>query len=288
MSVVDELRVGIVCLGVVHNTAIWIFHAVYTYEAPNINRIHSVSVSALTLVVAASINFAVVPYFTTYNGQILDIPLSQAFCRWIVFSSKLCFIYPKTVGLYYVYVERLIYIFKSNHYAFKKWQIWSMRGSLVLITMIWTVTALFVSEADYSSESNICSAHINRTVMVSWVAADFVICNFITVLYCRKLLIFAKRIDTRFVRNALPPNVAHRQSDKMYFKVMVKSTVLTFVASLTSQSFIVLARFMGLPSLWLSLDLMISSWCLICMYLYLNHLLYMLSEVTLSLSDDIQ
>ena len=256
----------IVLLVALHNIFTWIFHATYSCGTSERNRIHSLSVWALTLIMLTSINYVIVPYFTAFNNDAGNIPLTAPLCKWIFFALKMCFIYSKTIGLYYAYIERLFLIFQGNVYAFDKWQIWSLRGMLVLLTLIWTASGLFVDKIQFIEESNTCSPILNQTTVFLFVVADFAVSNLITVLYCRRLLIFISRLNTRFLPNAPGPNAPHQEADRTYFKVMVKSTVLTFVASISTQVTCILCAVMGVPSLWVALDSAFNSWCLILIF----------------------
>merc|ERR1719242_1175347 len=93
---------------------------------------------------------------------------------------------------------------------------------------------------------------------------DFAICATLTTLYCRRLLIFIHRLNTRFLNNANnPPGL---EADQLFFKIMVKSTVLTFVAMVSTQITIILCWILGIPTLWLALDSVINSWCMILIF----------------------
>jgi len=268
---IETVRSTIVALAAIHNFLAWTFHGTYSYGTAERNKIHNLSVWALTLNALASIVYVLVPYLTVYNADTWNVPLTEEWCKWIIALSKLSVVYPKTIGLYYVYIERLFLIFKGNVYAFPKWQKYTLRSLLVLMSVSWTIVVCVGAPhgSTFLEESNTCLRHPSMAVNTTFVTIDFLMCATVTALYCRRLLIFIARLETRFLnpRNNGPgPNPAHQEADKLYFKIMVKSTVLTFVASLSTQISIVLLTLFGMPSLWVSIDSVINSWCLILIF----------------------
>lgn len=275
---VQSAREIVVCFVALHNLVLLISHGAYIVIAPDAytNKIHLLSLWAIILFTAASVCYVLVPWMTVYNHETFNLPITPSLCKWIIFSSKLSFIYTKTVGLYYVYVEQLIHIFKGNVYGFKKWQILCMRGMVVLITIMWTLAALATAERGhkFSPMNNRCIGLVfpgaTSLPLFFSIAVDFGFCTLITTVYCRRLLFFMVTLNTTRLLHHSPslnaPNAPHQEADKLYFKIMVKSTVLTFAASLSTQLSLVLSFALGMPTMWVALDSMVSCWCLILIF----------------------
>ena len=169
-AAVEIVRKIVVLIAAVHNLCIWAFHGTYSFATNERNKIHTLSAWALTLIILASIGFVIVPYITPHkrhDADSWDVPLTAPLCKWILASSKLTFfVYPKTIGLYYVYVERLFHIFKGNVYAFKKWQKRSLRSLLVALTLMWTVVVIANAERGHTfiAESNTSPTSTFKTI----------------------------------------------------------------------------------------------------------------------------
>jgi len=276
-----ELIIGIVTLiAALHNVCIWVFHATYTYCTPETNKIHSISVWAVALTTIASICFMTVPYVTVYNDTNWNFPLNQTSCSWIVLSARLSHLICKSFSLHGLYAERLFHIFKGNVYAFKMWQMWSIRGFLFACYFIaGALTAIGSLNENavgfypiFDDELNICvipsAASLLRLLMVA-LGVHTVVAYLITALYCRRLLIFLNRLNLdnlNAVVNPTAPNMPHQAADKMYYKIMVKSSVLAFVASFSGQLMLVLSWWTNRPALWFAVDSSINCWCLILIF----------------------
>ena len=286
-SSVETIRVLIVGLAAAHNVIVWIFHLCYTSFSPGKNRIHWLSIYALTLTVIASVVFTVAPWFTSsdsYKGTTslnLKMTLTDSSCQWIAMSIKLMFLFPKAIGLYFVYFERLFYIFRDSAYAFKPIQKWSFRMLLIIPVSFSTILVYFNKEHTYvlDPDTNACSMALDRNGVIFSIIGDTLFCNLLSFLYCRRLLIFRSRLTTRFLNNAagaggvhpgLPgagnPPPAELVALNRIFKVMMKSTVLQFVAMLSSQSLVILMMVMGVASLWAAIDSVVNCWCLVLMF----------------------
>jgi len=261
-------RESVVVIAAVHNFALWTFHGTYSFGTNERNKIHSLSVWALTLITLACVVYVIVPYITVYNDDVWNVPLTAPLCKWIIALSKFSVVYPKTIGLHYVYIERLFVIFKDNVYSFKRWQKWSLRGFLVVTTLMWTVVVLLNADDGYkyNAEKNVCMRFAIKASSIAFAACDLGVCSLITALYCRRLLIFVSRRNTTFLQQATGPNAPQDIANSRYFKVMVKSTVLTFVASSSTQIALTAGWLLGVPELWFSLDAAFNSWCLILIF----------------------
>merc|ERR1712228_539165 len=55
-------------------------------------------------------------------------------------------------------------------------------------------------------------------------------------------------------------------ADKMYFRIMKRSTVLTFVASMSAHLFMVLTVTLGAPIIWVLCGSMVNAWCLVLIF----------------------
>merc|ERR1712154_109318 len=97
-----------------------------------------------------------------------------------------------TMGIYYVYIERLFLIFNGNVYAFPRWQKWTLRSLLVFMTLCWTLVVVVNAERGYTflPDSNTCLRHAIPSSNIIFVTLDFAMCATVTCLYCRRLLIF--------------------------------------------------------------------------------------------------
>ena len=275
----------IICaLAAAHNVLVWIFHICYTSSSPNKNKIHWLSIYALTLTVIASIFVMVTPWFTSYKSGTswsVNMTLTESSCQWIGIGIKLLFLYPKSIGLYVVYFERLFYIFRDSAYAFKPLQQWSFRVLLIIPVTGCTILVYLNSEHTYILDpvTNACTMALDRNGTITVVIGDTLFCNLLSFLYCRRLLIFRSRLTTRFLSNpagaggvnlGLPgagnPPPAELVALNRIFKVMMKSTVLQFVAMLSSQAFVILMAVMGVASLWAAIDSVVNCWCLVLMF----------------------
>lgn len=211
------------------------------------------------------------PWFTAY--KLWDVSLTDTSCQWIVSSIKLMFLYPKSLGLYFVYFDRLFYIFKGSAHEFRRWQMYLLRAMLIGGTLCITLVVFLNAKDNYvlDPETNSCTARFSANGVVIGIAGDLLICNLLSSLYCRRLLVFRTRLATRFLAHPAgaaagnqPP--ADLQAMNQMFKLMVKSTVLQFVASFSSQLSVILMWILGVPSLWASIDSVINCWCLVLMF----------------------
>ena len=281
VAISRQLIVGFAAL---HNMIVWLFHICYTSLSPNKNKIHWLSVYALTLTVIASVCVMVTPWFTSYKSGTswnVNLTLTESSCQWIGIGIKLLFLYPKSIGLYVVYFERLFYIFRDSAYAFKPLQQWSFRMLLIIPVTGCTILVYLNSEHTYilDPDTNACTMALDRNGTIAVVVGDILFCNLLSFLYCRRLLIFRSKLTTRFLSNAagaggvnpgLPgagnPPPAELVALNRIFKIMMKSTVLQFIAMLSSQALILLMWAMGVPSIWAAIDSVVNCWCLVLMF----------------------
>ena len=145
---------------------------------------------------------------------------------------------------------------------------WTIRCILATVAVISIVMMTMTADkvAMYIPKRNICTTKVVPLMALYGMLVDLVICNFITILYCRRLLVFVLRLNTGFLGSASNTNATHHAADEMYLKIMTKSTVLTGVASLSTQLNYVLCWLIGRPVLWGALDTMVNSWCLILIF----------------------
>jgi len=245
-----------------HNVIIWVFHLSYLF-ATKTNQMHLISFWGLTLVTAASIYYLLVPWFTSYN--LWDVPLSETGCKWLMMTTKLSFIYPKTLGLYFVYIERLFHIFRGKAHPFKNQQKWTLRAIIVGSTLMVTVV-IFMSVDDgyiFDPDNNSCFPQIDLKGVGAMVSADLFICNMIATLYCRRLFFYNLRLTARFLSHSEsdPESVGNED-----FRVMAKMTVLAFVATMSTQVAILLVTVVGVLSMWAAMDSVINCWCLVLIF----------------------
>jgi len=259
-------RETIVGMAALHNICAWAFHITYTSVSPEKNRIHNLSVSAMTLITLSSVFFMVIPWLSSYNTW--DLPITDRQCKWIVFATKLLFIYPKTMGVYVVYIERLFHIFKDNVYAFQQWQKSLLRGLLGAVTLLMTgILFLNVGTSyEFNPSNSTCAPLFDSKGVVTMIVIDFAICTLLSTLYCRRLLIYRTRLSTGFLAANATATGTTASNDDIDFRIMLKVTVLTFVAAFSTEFCVALTAVLGVPSLWAGIDSMVNSWCLILIF----------------------
>lgn len=187
-------------------------------------------------------------------------------------SVRLSLVYSRTLGLYLVYIERLFHIFDGNIYAFRATTKWICRTILISLTL--AVTGFFILNRESVTklaDSGSCSLDIDTSSknLRFGVLIDVCICYTITSMYCRKLLVLMSRLNTQFLNNQ--QQIAgvvnpHHVADKMYFGIMKRSTVLTFVASVSAQIFMALILTLGAPMIWTLCGSMVNTWCLVLIF----------------------
>lgn len=259
-----------------HNFAIWLFHWTYSCHNPRqINKIHRISVWALSIISIASFCFWATPFFAVYNDVYWNIPLNQALCNWIRLPARLSYIWSRTIGLYYVYITRLFDIFSGNIYAFHKWQMRSLLSSLAVITVFVTIAVPYqtLGASEYNAERNRCNIGRAAQRQPTMIIVDVVFVNFIIALYCRRLLFFEQKLKLKLLENRVNPPAPnpHLAADEMYLKVMVRTTVLTFVAMISTQASLIWLWLMGNGLIVAAIDLMINTWCLVLIFEVYDH-----------------
>jgi len=281
-SSVQLIREVVVGLVAIHNAFVWLLHMCYTSVSAEKKKIHSLSVYALTLTSISSLSYMIVPWFTSFKSSTswnLNLTLTDSACRWMGVAMKLLYLYPRSIGLYVVYFERLFYIFSDSAYAFKPAQKYLLRVLLMVPTIFFTVLIYINSEEGYNldanwPDTNTCTIAFTRNGMILTIAVDAAICNLLSFLYCRRLLIFRSRLATGFLAHganpggpgAANPPPAELVALNRIFKLMMKSTLLQFMATLTSQASMIAMAVMGVPSIWAALDSMVNCWCLVLMF----------------------
>ena len=266
----------VLAVAALQTLCLFLFHVTYSCCGTDTNQIHRLSVWALGLVLIASILIFVSTHITIYNSNTFKLPLSQVACEWILLTVRLSFVYSKTLGLYVVYIERIIHIFKNNVYAFTKREIFSLRAIILLVTAAASMI-LIKSNSEVvhylpSKQGGDCRLDNPIHLLLIIIIIDFVICNLMTVVYCRKLLIFWQRLNTRYLTEPASnaqnpnPNTPNLDADTKYYNIMVKSTVLTFIASISTQSTFIFVYIMGISSMWCAMDCIVISWCLILIF----------------------
>lgn len=286
----------------IHNAILLMYHAYHTIteskRRQKIIRLQYLSVLTLA-VLSIYATFAAILGWYQYQSYLE--------CKWIFITGMMLYIISKCI-LYLFIMERLFLIFNKTNLSFTVTQRIISRILFVIYTITALLLSIFFGgNVTFYSEFQYCESNIPTFITIFFAASDIIISAVLSILFARRLLIINLRrvvsnmdetLDsvTRLSRNGSistvqsskhiddnhdPPGVMRMPSPKrsgsVYdvnekdatFKILTKSTLLTFIALLSTQFTLISIALLGSGAVFGCLDSIINGWC--CMLMFASY-----------------
>ena len=234
-------------------------------------------------------------------------PISIFTCKWIIILPMILWGFMK-FSLYFLFVERLFRVFANSDFRFRSFEIAMARTLLISWWIILQTLVIIIVDGKLSDiRDNYCVTvsplWLNGLVALS----DFIICTIISILFSRRLLLLILNIDhqqpsiptdpsmtssstptptksptnsprsPRSIRtlslenaenNAKATKNATQRILRNALKILRKSTLLTFIALITTELSLILSGAFGATPIWVGFDCMVNGWCIILMFVF--------------------
>lgn len=267
---------------VIHNVALLIIHSHHIAKSKPKSHVQRLSLLSMAVTLA----FLIVLFFTVYPWTfpiphpILN-PIATLGCRWH-FKLSGIFMISYKFSLYLLFMERLFAIFRngadlqfnSNHILCARFVLgtcWLTEETLVLLCI----------DARHS-ESNplICVDETKLFMLFIYITMDLTFCISISVMFTRRLLALHVQTTTQVIagnthietgsstQSGTHVSESSKESatSSISLSIASKSTLLSCVALITSELAIFGTAATGLFGLFLSLDCMVNSWCIMLIF----------------------
>lgn len=282
-----------------HNILLFIYHMNHTPICGNQKksfRLLNLSISTLVFLC----------FYTTFGCVFAwFLPQSQLACTWIIKIGVTSYALSKVI-VYFFIMERLFLIFQQTSYGFNKMQKSMARMiSAVFVFVTISICVLF-TDGTFHSDPIDCTSDIPLWILVYGAGSDVSISMALSVTFSRKLL----HINLTMVENTMndiidsnsksvrsrtgsvctnkaggvadedPSGVAIKRVNSIQninendatFKILTKSTLLTFVALFSTQLQLSLAGIIGLNAPLSAIDSVINGWCCMLMFSRYHHI----------------
>eukprot|EP01084_Bolivina_argentea_P258163 435124_1 len=241
------IRNTINVIAVIHNILILLYHSCH-FQCICDSKLQYVSLYVMSLIASSSI-------YNTFTAWII---LTTITCKWIYLIGLILWVIAK-VSMYFLFLERLFVVFDDTICKFKTSQIIPSRILLILYATIVIVLVLLFSDTKLDPVTNTCLSNLPIWIFGFYAIGDFVICTVISILFSRRLLLL---------------NMALNFDDKTFnisredctWDILLKSSILTFIALFTTQISLILMIVIGVSTMWVSIDSIINIWCIMLMF----------------------
>ena len=283
----------------VHNSLLFGYHM---YHTPACGR--QKTKSRLQFLSISTLGFLCL--YTIFSCTFLWYQIQSPYaCTWIVKAGTASYALSKVV-VYLFIMERLFFIFQRTTYGFNKTQKIMARtmASIYVITSLF-ICMVFADE-QYHSELVDCTAVIPFWLLAYGGGADVIASLILSITFSRKLLVInltmvensmcnvvdsSVRSRTETMESVYTKNTMHNNSNMdrevsksksvtakrmksidnineqdSTFKILKKSTLLTFIALLSTHISILISAFIGLSNPLSALDSVINGWCCMLMF----------------------
>ena len=254
-------------ISAVHNVILFIYHSFNIIKCCKQKKRIALQYLSVYSIAATSIwsCFAAMVGWHKYQSEIE--------CKYIIVLGMQLWLIGKLI--FYVFLmERLFRIFQETVMKVDKSKRIMARVTFLVYAMIMLCfIALFVN-ANYYESLNQCNPNIPLLLWVVYGGSDLLISIIISVTFARKLLTINLRTFETEMNKTVNKNdnteiqetQTNVNSNDATFKVVIKSTLLTFVAIFSTFLFIIVITIIGLEPLWGCLDIIINNWCVILMF----------------------
>ena len=284
----------------IHNLLLFLYHLLHTSVANEEKQ--KKKIKAFRLIYLSIFVLGYLCLFAIYTsfGSWYKMK-SQLACAWIIRFGVTGYALSKTV-VYLFLMERLLLIFVNTSLQFNKIQKLMVR-SIVTIYMVGAIfiIMLFV-DGKYENNAD-CYSVIPFWIIIYGVGFDILASVVMSVMFSRKLLI----VNLTMVESTMtsivnvpseslgnsnivstpsldvthsPKNVSKTSvigslenvnKDDKTFKILIKSTLLTFVALISTQVQLGISGIIGLNSVLAVIDSVINGWCCVLMFAKYDH-----------------
>ena len=293
-------RNAILAICALHNLLLFIYHMNHTRsficgDQKKSFRLLNLSISTLGFLC----------FYTMYNCLFAWYPVqSQLGCTWIIKIGVTSYALSKVI-VYVFIMERLFLIFHQTSYGFSKRQKTMGRiiSAVIVITMI-SICILF-TDGTYNSELINCTSDVPLWLLMYGAGFDVTCSMALSVIFSRKLLhinltIVENTMDSKSPRSmsettctnsnenghgdANPVHdpsgtavkrinsIDHVNENDATFKILTKSTLLTFIALFSTQLQLSIVGIVGLNAPFSALDSVINGWCCMLMFARYNYI----------------
>ena len=176
------------------------------------------------------------------------------------------------MAVYYLFLERLFSIFANSAYKFKKRHIQMSRVGFALYLIAMYILFLVLGDADFNHITNSCIAAWPFWLNILVTAWDLICCISISILFARRLLsikintVNHASVDSLESNQNVQNNICDAMQDDVTRKILKRSTLLTSIALFTTTLSLLFSAVLGLTAMWIALDMMVNSWCIILMF----------------------
>eukprot|EP01084_Bolivina_argentea_P303755 524529_1 len=264
MGLLEEDKTSVImwrvtcCIALTHSIAIFIYH---TFSIFSHNKIKSITrvrwLSILSLMI--TICMQLIAIFLAFGQHQLD-------CKWYTVSIGLSWAIAK-YSLYILLLERLFRIFAGSSLKFKRIHVFISRSLLsfwLLLSII--IFVLFVDGKPNEYVPTVCAAHFPFWINVFAGNSDITICCIICISLSRRLLELNVSITESEQTTDINTSITKTLMNNQMYRTLIRSSLLSFIALLTTQTSILLMAIIGLDSIWMSLDFMVNGWCVVLMF----------------------
>eukprot|EP01084_Bolivina_argentea_P207948 354691_1 len=253
------LRNIINVIAMIHNLVILTYHSYYSFECITklkTKRLQHLSLFTIAILTLLSVYYAITPF----------IIATDTICGLLVLAGASLWVLTK-ITMYFFFLERLFLIFMDSTYAFSSCKMIGSRIVLITYATFCLTILIIFMHGKVDPMTHTCLATSPMWVNAIGVIGDYLICTLMQVAVSRRLLLL--------IMNSKTQNKAINVSNDLIIRILTKSTILTFIALLSTELSLLLMGSIGLTTLWVSLDSMINCWCVFTMFavhkkLYLN------------------
>lgn len=206
-------------------------------------------------------------------------PWNPLQCLWVKKVSG-CMWSASRCLLYFLYLERMFFVFEPSAWCFSSRFKWTVRTVVVSTASVGCALIVLFGGGAIDSVSGVCVLSLPSWLLAVAVFIDLVTVIMISVAFCRRLLLLNMTVKSNKAtpRQSVPsasdgdggrPRTMSRQTvctADSTFVVIQKSLVLTAIALFTTPMSLLLAATVGLSSFWISIDFVVTSWTVVLIF----------------------
>ena len=289
----------IASIAAIHNLILLIFHLFHTFSCCKQEKNKTIRLQNLS--VACLCSLCVYAIFSATMGWYKYTSSLQ--CKWIIKIGMTLWSISKLI-VYLFIMERLFIIFQKTSLGFTKLQKNRARILFALYTVGIIGGSLSFGDGTYHPSLSTCNSNISPYIIILAGFLDLAISSLISILFARKLLIINLRMidnnmnvnrdqtatsnqesnnknnsthdinnmDSISPRTVRVTSVYDLDSNDATYKILTKSTLLTLIAILSTQSCLITTGIIGSNAMWACIDSVINGWCCMLMFVTYNNL----------------
>eukprot|EP01084_Bolivina_argentea_P311728 539615_1 len=276
--IIRNISSAIATISLLLNVAILCYHTFRTL--PCITKIKIARVQYLSLFcLVMTVLFNLDVCFTSFG-----IHPSSLSCAWVIKLAVASYLFQK-IALYGLLLERLFCVFEHSALKFQKYQVYPSR-CIVVTTLLFILIIVFIFVDGITHHENYCVANYPFWINGLGAIIDIAFLIVISIMFARRLILLNVCLPTRNPElsttssmrsmSDLHNNNSNRTENILngrMWKLLKKSTGLTFIALVTTELSLLLSGVLGIQTIWTSLDSVVNCLCIILMF-QKNHKIY--------------